>query len=102
MSQTEGRITLALQVYQQGQFLSLQAAVRIYDTLYTTLTERYYGITSWPNSRSPNLKLTQTEETALIDWILSLDMYGIPPTQVLVQQIAELLLRERIQNVSIE
>ena len=54
------------------------------------------------DSTSPNLKLTQTEETVLVIWILSLDIHSIPPTQVLVYQIAELLLRERVQNTSIE
>ena len=33
---------------------------------------------------TPNRKLTQTEETVLIEWILSLDIYGIPPIQALV------------------
>ena len=69
---------------------------------YLVKCRRYYRITSRPNSRSPNLKLTQTKETALIDWILSLNTYGIPPTQVLVQQMAKLLLRERVQNASIK
>ena len=96
MSQTEGRITLALQAYQQGQFSSLRAAARAYDVPYTTLTRRYKGTASRSNSRSPHYKLTQTEETALINWILSLDTRGIPPTQVLVQQMAELLLIERV------
>ena len=45
MSQTEGRIALALQAYQQGQFSSIQAAARIYSILYTTLTQRLKGTT---------------------------------------------------------
>jgi hypothetical protein len=102
MSQNEGRITLALQAYQQGQFSSLRAAARAYVVPHTTLTRRKHGTTSRANSTSPNLKLTQTEETALIEWILSLDTRGIPPTQILVQQMAELLLKERVQNASIK
>ena len=102
MSQTEGRITLALQAYQQGQFSSLRAAARVYDVLHTTLTRRYKGTALRSNSRSPYYKLTQTEETVLINWILSLDTCRIPPIQVLVQQMAELLLTERVQNASIE
>jgi hypothetical protein len=101
MSQTEGRITLALQAYQQGRFSSLRAAARAYNVPHTTLTRRNHGTTYRANSTSPNLKLTQTEETALIEWILSLDTRGIPPTQILVQQMAELLLKERVQNASI-
>jgi hypothetical protein len=95
------RITLALQAYQQGQFLSLRAAARAFNIPHTTLTRRNHGTTCRANSTSPNLKLTQTEETALIEWILSLDTRGIPPTQIIVQQMAELLLKERVQNASI-
>ena len=102
MSQTEGRIALALQAYQQGQFSSLQAAVNTYNVPRSTLTNRYNGITSHSNSRSPNHKLTQTEETVLIEWILSLDTYSIPLIQSLIYRIAKLLLRECIQNALIE
>jgi len=102
MSQTEGRIALALQAYQQGQFSSIQAATRVYSIPHTTLTRRLEGTTSRSDFTHPNRKLTQTEEAALIKWILSLDTRGVPPTQALVQQMAELLLRERVQNASIK
>ena len=102
MSQTEGRITLALQAYQKGQFSSLRAAAYAYDVPPSTLHDRYRGITSRSDFIHPNRKLTQTEETVLIEWILSLDTRGVPPTQALVQQMAELLLAERVQNASIE
>jgi hypothetical protein len=62
MSQTEGRIALALQAYQQGQFSSLQAAVYIYNVPRSTLTSRHHRVALYPNSRSP-----KTEETALIE-----------------------------------
>ena len=102
MSQTEGRIILALQAYQQGQFSSLRAAARSYDVSHTTLLRRHHGTTSRSDFTSPNRKLTQTEEATLVKWILSLDTRGTPPTQVLIHQMAELLLRERVQNASIE
>ena len=102
MSQIEGRIALALQAYQQGQISSLRAAARAYDVPYTSLYRRNQGTTSRLVSVSSNRKLTQTEESALIKWILSLDTRGIPPTQVLVHQMAELLLAERVQNASIK
>ena len=102
MSQTEGRIALALQAYQQGQFSSIRAAARAYGVPHTTLTRRLEGTTSRSDFTHPNRKLTQTKETALVEWILSLDTRGIPPTQALVQEMAELLFRERVQNASIE
>jgi len=66
MAQTEGRILLALQGYRRGQFSSLRAAARTYSIPQTTLTRRYRGTLSRADFTSPNLKLTTTEETTLI------------------------------------
>lgn len=84
MSQTEGRIVLALRAYRQGQFSSLRAAALSYEVSYRTLTRRHNGTPSRDNFISPNLKLTQTEEATLVQWILSMDTRGISPTQALV------------------
>ncbi len=100
MAQNEGRILLALQAYQAGQIPSLRAAARAYDVPYTTLSRRSKGTLSQSESVSPNLKLTQTEESTLIQWILSMDTRGIPATKALVHQMAELLLLERVPNAS--
>ena len=100
MAQIEGRIELALQAYQQGHFSSLRAAAYTYDVCHHKLTRRSHGIPSRLDSIPHNRKLTQTEETTLVDWILSMDTRGIPPTQALVQEMAELLLAERVQNAS--
>ena len=67
MANTEGRIILALHAYQQGHFSSLRAAVRIYNVPRTTLARRQKGTLSRPDSTSPNRKLTQTEETTLVN-----------------------------------
>ena len=100
MAQNEGRIVLALQAYQKGQFSSLRAAARTYNVPRSTLTLRYQGTPSKADSISPNRKLTQTEESTLIKWILDMDTRGIPPTQALVKEMAEILLIERVQNAS--
>jgi hypothetical protein len=84
MSQKEGRIMLVLQAYRQRQCSSLHAAARTYDASYTTLRRRNQGTTSRANSTSPNLKLTTIEESILVNWILSMDTRGMPPTQALV------------------
>ncbi|KAM4061094.1 DDE superfamily endonuclease [Hirsutella rhossiliensis] len=42
-----------------------------------------------------NLKLTATEETALVQWILSMDERGMPPTVAYTRRMANLLLTER-------
>ena len=100
MAQNEGRIVLALQAYRRGQFLSLRAAARVYNIPNKTLTRRHNGTLSRADSTSTQLKLTQTEETTLVQWILDMDTRGISPTQALVREMAELLLTERVQGAS--
>lgn len=100
MASNEGRIILALQAFQKGQFSSLRAAARAYNVPPTTLKRRAKRTLFRPDSRTHNLKLTQIEETILIQWILSMDTRGISLTQALVHEMAELLLMERVQNAS--
>ena len=102
MTNSEGRVELAFQAYQRGQFSSLRAAARMYDVSHATLTRQYHGIPSRSNFTSPNRKLTTSEESALVDWILSMDTRGMPPTQALVRQMAEILLAECVQDTSTE
>ncbi len=80
MAQNEGRILLALQAYQQGHFTSLRAAARSYNISHTTLSRRHRGTSSRSEFVSPNLKLTQTEESTLLEWILSIDTRSILST----------------------
>jgi hypothetical protein len=100
MAQIEGRITLALQAFQHAQFSSLRAAARAYEVPHVTLTRRSKGTPSRSILTSANLRLTQTEETTLVQWILSIDTRGIPPTQALVHEMATLLLTERVRTLS--
>ncbi|KAM4062073.1 Tc5 transposase DNA-binding domain-containing protein [Hirsutella rhossiliensis] len=71
----EERVLLAVRAYQQGQFESTRKAAAAYDV--------------------NNLKLTATEETALVQWILSMDERGMPPTVAYTRRMANLLLSER-------
>jgi len=98
MAQTEGRIELALQAYRAGKFSSLRAAARAFDIPQTTLARRNQGTPSRADFTSLHRKLTQTKEYTLVQWILSIDTRGIPPTQALVQQMAELLRIERVRS----
>ncbi len=65
MTQKEGRIALAIQAVQKGQFAHLKTACRAYNVLYSTARDRVKGVpkrrVSTPNSR----KLTDLEEQTL-------------------------------------
>jgi len=99
MSNTEGRIALALHVYQKGKFRSVQALAYTYEISYTTLMHRSRGISARSVSLPINRKLTLTEETTLVQWILDMDKRGMPPTKAFVHQMAELLLAERLMDL---
>jgi hypothetical protein len=74
----EGRIALALQAYKTGYFTSLRAAANAYDIPESTFRSRLKGTPSRHGLRPTNTKLSATEETALIKWILSMDKRGLP------------------------
>jgi hypothetical protein len=62
----EGRMTLALQAYQNGYFTSVRGAADAYDLPESTLRARVHGRPAQCDLQSVNLKLTATEETILV------------------------------------
>ena len=94
-SQKEGRIALAIQAFERGQFKSLRAATKSYDVSYSTVWDRVNGRSSRRDSEPRNQKLTTTEESTLVQWILSMDQRGLPPRPDSVRQMANLLLEKR-------
>jgi hypothetical protein len=88
----KGRITLAMQAIQQGSVKSINAASVTYDVTYSTLYLRVKGCPARRDTRPASCKLTQTEETTLVEWILSMDRRGLAPTTEIVQQMANILL----------
>ena len=94
-SQKEGRIALAIQAFKRGQFKSLKAATESYDVPYSTVRDRVNGYPSRRDSRPTNRKLTDTEESTLVQWILSMDQRGLSPRPDSVRQMANLLLQKR-------
>ena len=78
LSNSEGRIVLAIQAIKLNQFQSLQAAAALYDVLYSTF---YYQINSIPSQHNctPNSrKLSLYKEEAIVQYILDLDLRGFP------------------------
>lgn len=93
--QQEGRIALAMDAIQKGHFTSARAAAKSYDVLPSTLQNRINGRPAQRDSRPTNRKLTDTEESTLVQWILSMDQRGLPPRPDSVRQMANLLLQKR-------
>jgi hypothetical protein len=93
--QQEGRIALAMDAIQKGHFTSARAAAKSYDVVRSTLQNRVNGRPARRDSRPTNRKLTDTEESTLVQWILSMDQRGLSPRSDYVRQMANLLLQKR-------
>ena len=91
----EGRMALAINSYKSGYFTSKREAAASYEVSYTTLRARLEGRVSRQEIRSANLKLTNTEELTLVDWILSMDERGLPVRTTSIRDMANLLLQKR-------
>lgn len=91
----EGRLELALQAFKKHQFKSLRAAALAFDVSQDTLRRRLRGTPAQRGSIASARLLTPTEEQTVLEWILSMDRRGMPPTQASVRQIVNLLLAQR-------
>jgi hypothetical protein len=98
LAQKEGRIALAVQAYKGGQFSSTKACADAYDLSDATLRRRVKGINARRDSIPINRKLTTTEESTLIEWILSMDQRGLPVRSDSIRQMANLLLQKRSRD----
>jgi len=93
--QREGRIALAVDALRQGHFTSFRAAAQSYDVQWKTLSRRFRGQLPRCDTRPSNCKLTEIEESTLVQWILSIDQRGLSPRSDYVRQMANLLLQKR-------
>lgn len=94
-SQTEGRVSLALQAYICHQTSSLRATADIYDVPYTTLYRRHLGVLSRADTSANSRKFTNNEESLLLRKILQLSADGYPPQRAIVEEMANTMLRTK-------
>jgi hypothetical protein len=95
LAQKEARITLALEAFKKGCFSSKRACANVYDISEAILRQRVKGIRAPCDTVPRSRKLTTTEESTLIEKILSMDQHGLAPTYDTVRQMANLLLQKR-------
>jgi hypothetical protein len=69
-SQTEGRVSLALQAYISYQLPSLRAIANAYNVLFETLRERHLRVLLRAQTLTNSRKLNNSEEEILIRKIL--------------------------------
>ena len=91
----ERNVILALQAMQNDPQLSARAAGKIYTVNHEKLCRRKLGIPSRRDIPANSRKLTDLEESVLIQYILDLAAKGFPPRLSIVEDIANRLLATR-------
>ena len=91
----EARLILALEALQNKKNLSLRDAAKIYNVSRTTLTQRRNGRTARRDLPANSRQLTDSEEKAIVQYILELDTRAFPPRLCGVEDMANQLLRVR-------
>jgi hypothetical protein len=94
----EARILLVIEAIRTSKKLSKYSTAKLYDILYTSLSNRIAGRTYRPDAIANRQKLSEVEEGVLIRYILDLDSRGFAPRLTSVEDIANLLLKSRGQD----
>jgi hypothetical protein len=91
----ERKIILALQAMQNDPKLSARAAAKIYSCSHYKLSSRKLGIRPRRDIPANSRKLTDLEESVLVQHILDLATKGFPPRLSIVEDMANRLLATR-------
>jgi hypothetical protein len=95
LADTPERIQFAVEAVKQGQFRSLRKAASTYNVAHQRVSDRLHGAQPRRVTQTKRLKFTVAEETALKQWILSMDNRGMAPTIEYTRRMADLLLANR-------
>ena len=91
----ESQVILALQAMQNDKKLSARAAGKIYHVDHEKLSRRRRGMQSRCNISANSRRLTDLEESTIVEHILDLDSKGFPPRLSGVEDMANRLLATR-------
>jgi hypothetical protein len=91
----ETQLNLALQAIRQNPKLSTRRAAKIYKVDHRRLGERLHGIPPRRDILANSRKLTNLEETVLVEYILDLDSKGFPPRLCIVEDMANQIVATR-------
>ena len=91
----EKDIILAIQAMERDPELSARGAARLYSVDHTTLCRRRRGRLSRRDSVPKSRKLTDLEESTIVQYVLDLDSRAFPPNLARVGDMANQLLRDR-------
>jgi len=91
----EGQLLLAIEAIQKDPSLSIRAAAKIYSVSFATLSRRLRGTPARHDISANSRKLTNSEESAILEQIIDLDSRAFPPRLSAVEDMANILLATR-------
>ena len=91
----EARVILALEAIEKDNSLSILAAAKIYNVSHTTVRQRRAGRPARCDTSANSRKLTDSEERAIVQYVLELGTRSFPPRLCGVEDMANQLLRIR-------
>src|SRR5690554_1025814 len=91
----EGRLLLAIQATRKTQNPNIKSIASTYNVPRTTLRRRLQGITSRRDIIPKSRKLTNLEESMIVEYVLDLDSRSFPPRLREVEDMANRLLADR-------
>ena len=91
----ECQLVLALQAMKRDPSLSARAAAKVYSVDFSTLARRRRGQHSRRDTTTKSRKLTDLEESVIVQHILDLDSRSFPPRLSGVEDMANRLLADR-------
>lgn len=91
----ENQLNLALRSLSKDPSLSLRRAAEIYSVSRSTLSTRRHGTCARRDTIAKSRKLTDLEESTIVQRIFELDIQGFPSRLCGVEEMANRLLRDR-------
>ena len=91
----EGKVILAFEAIRNNKNLSLRATAKLYNVLESTLRSRRAGISARRDTTPNSRRLTDSEEKAIVQYVLELALRSFPPRLCSVEDMANQLLRVR-------
>jgi hypothetical protein len=92
----ETRIQNALKDLRDQKCSTIAEASNKWDVKYNTLWDRFKGITTTRLlAQEPRMKISLSQEKAVVQWIIGLTKKGFPPTYTLLKnRVLDLIQRE--------
>ena len=91
----ENQMNLAIEAIRKTPELSIRAVAKTYMVPHSTLSSRLKGIIAQCDTTPPCRKLTDLEESTIIQYALDLDARSFPPRLGAVEDMANRLLADR-------